>query len=361
MKGVVASLATDASLRVIPTTMPNTTQPAKAAVRPYDAKKIASLRALVAGCPTWVLARERLVEKLKIHPDNATKMNRRHGFWVESDHPTPKLVDKGAARKLRRLFLDIETSPNVVLSWRIGYKINIDHDNLLTERAIICACWKWEGESVVHSAQWDKDQNDKSMLAAVLAAIDEADEIVMHNGDSFDLPWVKTRCLLHGLQTLPAYKTVDTLQWARRRFYFNSNRLDYIAKFLGLGGKIKTEFGLWKEIVLRRDAAAMQRMIDYCKKDVVLLEQVWRRLSEVMPHKSHAGVLAGGERWSCPKDGSTNVYLRQLRSTAAGVVRYEMRCRDCGSYYTIGEPAYEAFLAAQKDALHSAPSKRSKG
>lgn len=251
-------------------------------------------------------------------------------------------------RKVRRLFWDIETSPNVVLSWRIGYKININHDNLLKERAIICIGYKWEGEKEVHVLHWDKDQNDKVMLEQFLLVAADADEMVAHNGDSFDLPWFKTRCLFHGLPTIPDYKTVDTLQWARRKFYFNSNRMDYIAKFLGMGGKIHTEFDLWKDIVLKSCPVAMGKMCAYCKKDVVLLEQVWKRLSQVVPQKTHAGVLAGGEKWTCPRDGSTNVQVTKTKVTANGTVQYQMRCRDCGGYYSIGSRAHDQYLADKR-------------
>lgn len=47
----------------------------------YDAATIARLRKLVADCPTWFDARAKIVADLGIHPDNATRMQKRHGFW----------------------------------------------------------------------------------------------------------------------------------------------------------------------------------------------------------------------------------------------------------------------------------------
>jgi len=66
--------------------------------------------------------------------------------------------------KIKRLFFDIETSPNIGLFWTAGYKLNIGHDNIIKERAIICICYKWAGEKEVHSLTWDNKQNDKSLL-----------------------------------------------------------------------------------------------------------------------------------------------------------------------------------------------------
>lgn len=251
-------------------------------------------------------------------------------------------------RPIRRLFWDIETSPNIGLFWRAGFKLNIDCDNIIKERAIICIGWKWEGEKDAHILTWDENQDDKTMLIEFLKVANEADEMVHHNGDHFDLPWFKTRCLFHGLIPLPEYKCADTLQWARRKLYFNSNKLNYIAKYLGLGSKIKTEFGLWKEIVLNKCPKSMKLMSDYCKRDVILLEQVWKRLSQVVNHKTHAGVLAGGEKWSSPKDGNTNVKLNKTRVTANGTRQFQMQDKTNGIYFTINEASYRMYLEAKK-------------
>lgn len=244
---------------------------------------------------------------------------------------------------MKRLIWDIETSPNVVLSWRVGYKINIDNDNILKERSIICIGYKWEGEKEAHILTWDKEQNDKAMLAKFLKIADQADELVAHNGDSFDMPWFKTRCLYHGLQCFPTYKTVDTLQWARRQFYFNSNKLNYIAQYLGIGAKLHTEFGLWKAICLRNCKKSLKLMSDYCKRDVILLEKVWARLAMATPHKTHIGVMHGGEAWSCPRCQSEDVKKNKTRVSALGTLRHWMKCNSCGGYHPISQVAFEKY------------------
>lgn len=253
-----------------------------------------------------------------------------------------------AGRKIRRLFYDIEVSPNVVFSWRLGFKINLNPDNLIKERAIICICWKWQGDPKVHSLHWDALQDDKAMLAAFLEVANEADELVAHWGDGFDLPWFKTRCLFHGLITAPDYKTVDTCVWAKRRFYFNSNKLDYIARYLGIGAKIKTDYALWRDLVLDHCPKALAKMVIYCCGDVSLLEKVWEQLSKSVAHKTHAGVLAGLDKWTCPHDGSTNVKVSKTKVTAGGSVSYQMQCNECGRYYSINKTAHAAYLEAKK-------------
>ena len=244
---------------------------------------------------------------------------------------------------MKRLFWDIETSPNVVLAWRAGYKLSISPESIISERKIITIAWKWEGEKRVNALHWDAKQDDKSMLKEFIPVLDSADESVAHFGDSFDLPWIKGRCLFHRIPTLPKYVTIDTKQWSSRYFYLNSNKLDYLAKFLGFEGKIKTDYDLWKKIVLDKSESALRSMIKYNREDVVQLEKVYNRLAEAVPHRTHAGVLAGGEKWSCAKCASTNVTKSKTWITAKGTPFHQMHCGKCYGYYSISESVYKKY------------------
>ncbi len=236
--------------------------------------------------------------------------------------------------KRKRLFFDIETSPNIGLFWEAGYKKNIDYSNIIQERAIICICYKWEDDKDVYSLQWDSKQNDKAMLLKFVEVANTASELVGHNGDKFDLAWIRTRCLFHGIQMFPTYTTIDTLKIARSKFKFNSNRLNYIADFLGLGQKIKTEFNLWKDILLHKDKVAMEAMIKYCKKDVVLLEKVFKHLNNHIEAKTHYGVLFGQYKGTCPECGSDDLAGAGTRTTATGVVKLRYQCKTCNKYHS---------------------------
>lgn len=233
----------------------------------------------------------------------------------------------------KRLFFDIETSPNIGLFWEAGYKKNIDYSNIIQERAIICICYKWEDEKEVHSLNWDSKQNDKAMLEKFINVANVATELVGHNGDKFDLAWIRTRCLFHSISMFPTYTTIDTLKIARSKFKFNSNRLNYIADFLGIGQKIKTEFNLWKNILLHKDKKAMEDMIKYCKKDVILLEKVFKALNTHIESKSHYGVLFGQYKGTCPECGSDDLAGAGRRTTASGVVKLRYQCKNCNKYH----------------------------
>lgn len=250
---------------------------------------------------------------------------------------------------MRRLFWDIETSPNIGLFWSSGWKITIPPENIIQERAVICICYKWEGSKKVNHLTWNRG-DDRDMIEEFMPVLNEADELVAHNGDRFDLRWYNGRHLIHGLDPVPIAKTVDTLKIAKRRFYLNSNKLDYLAKVLFGEGKIGTEFGLWKKILLENDPAAMRSMVRYCKKDVVLLERVWERLSSYEVPASHAAVVATGDpkdRWMCPHCGCDDVYSNKRRTTAKGMVQHQMKCKGCDRYYTIANAVYGYYKKAK--------------
>lgn len=240
----------------------------------------------------------------------------------------------GKKNGVKRLYFDIEVSPNVGLFWTAGYKQNIDYDNILQERAIICICYKWPGEKPQYLT-WDKNHCDKAMLEKFIKIANQADELVGHNGDKFDLAWIRTRCLLHKISMFPTYTTVDTLKVARSKFRFNSNRLDYLGKFLGIGKKIKTGgFGLWKD-VMNDNKSALDKMVKYCKGDVSLLEKVHLTMANHIQAKNHAGVARGGTKTSCPECGSEKTSISKTRITATGMKKIQLQCGDCGKYHSV--------------------------
>lgn len=229
------------------------------------------------------------------------------------------------------LFFDIETSPNVVYTWSLGRKINISAESLIEERKIICICFKYLGDDNVYSLTWDKDQNDKDMVEAFLEELNSCDVAIGHNGDNFDVKWVKTRALVHGLNPSNLLKTVDTLKLARQNFKFNSNRLDYIGKYLELGGKKDAGgFDTWKG-VLAGDKQSLETMVDYCAGDVELLERVYLKM---LPHVKnisyHAGMLNGNGKRACDKCGGDNFINYGKLHSKTGTYQ-KLKCNSCNS------------------------------
>ncbi len=247
----------------------------------------------------------------------------------------------------KRLFFDIETSPNIGVFWRSGFNLTITPYDIIQERAIICVCWKWEGKDEVHSLHWDKNNSDKKLLKEFIKELEKADEAIAHNGDRFDIKWLRTRALFHGIDMNHTYDTIDTLKWAKSGFNFNSNKLDYIAQFLGVGKKLETGgLDLWKKVCLEKCPSSLNQMVEYCKQDVVILEKVFQKLNPYSKPKTNYAVLKGGDKYECPECGKLGNY-KSMRTTAHGTIKHRMQCSDrtnCRKQWTINNKTYKDFI-----------------
>lgn len=251
------------------------------------------------------------------------------------------------SKPIKRLFFDIETSPMICYTWRTGWKINIHTDNIIEDWKVICISYKWQHEDKVHNLSWDENKCDKKMLKDFIKIANEADELIAHNGDRFDIKKIRTRCIFHRIPMFPKYRTLDTLKKAKSGFNFNSNRLDYIAKFLGVGAKLQHEgFNMWVKC-MQGDKQALKDMIEYCDMDIIVLEDVYTVLENYILNNTHTGVHDGRLKHSCPSCGSNESTLFKNAVTAKGTVKRVMECNSCDYTYEISNTAFRNMLEMQ--------------
>ena len=245
--------------------------------------------------------------------------------------------------KPKRLFYDIETSYNIVKSWRIGFNINLNMEDIIQERAIITIAYKWEGEKDVTVLSWDKGC-DKKIIEDFVKVMSEADELVGHNVDRYDTKFIMARALKHNISVLPKYQSTDTLKLAKKHFMLNSNKLDYIAQYLGIGHKTKHRgLEMWDDIILRNDSKALEEMIEYNVQDVFLTEQVYHKLMEYsLPKVNHASKQTG-DKHTCPQCGSDHSEFHKTYISGTGTKTRLMNCLNCSTNFTINNTNYTKF------------------
>lgn len=241
-----------------------------------------------------------------------------------------------SVKEPRILLYDIETSLQPVAVFGLQDNNYINPDNILSERHLVSMCWKWLGEKVVHSAsllddntRFNKDPHDDLYVTRKAHEIlSQADVIVAHYGDLFDKKYIDTRIIYHNLSPLPPIASIDTKKVASNRFRFNSNKLNYLGKFLGLGEKIHTEPELWLD-VLRGSKKAIRQMVEYNKQDVVLLEKVFKKLIPYMPNYVNRELFGGT---GCPRCGSRKI---QSRGTHKAITKVYQRyqCQSCSGWF----------------------------
>lgn len=252
---------------------------------------------------------------------------------------TPQATSKSKTTYTKRLFYDIETSYNIVKAWRAGYNLSINSEDIIHERAVITIAYKWEGDTDVTVLAWDKG-DDRKVIEEFVKVMAEADELVGHNIDKFDTKFVLGRALYHGIETLPKYKSTDTLKIARSKFMLNSNKLDYIAQLLGIGAKTKHRgMAMWDDIILRQDKKALEEMIEYNVQDVFLTEEVYNRLVVYTEAKNNFALVKGASIEGCPECGGVHATELKMFVSKAGTKSHLMKC-DCGTNFTINNKKY---------------------
>jgi hypothetical protein len=235
---------------------------------------------------------------------------------------------------MKVLLFDIETAPNLAYVWD---KYEQDVIAFKKERYMLSFSYKWLGDAKIHAYSlpmfkgYKKNpEDDKELVRKLHQLFEDADIIVAHNGDNFDIKMANAAFARHGLTPPAPYKTVDTLKVARAKFRFNSNKLDDIGSLLGLGRKHDTGgFKLWLGCLAGLNSA-WKKMVDYNKQDVVLLEKVYLKLRPWMTNHPNMN-LDDGKAPACPVCKSTEVIRRGFAYTSVSR-RQRYCCADCGKW-----------------------------
>ena len=236
------------------------------------------------------------------------------------------------------LLFDIENSPNSAYVWGL-WEQTISNDMVQNPWYMLCWSAKWLGEKKIYSSalvdfpkDYKKDpENDKNVLQALWKLLDEADVVIAHNAVKFDVRKSNARFIMNGITPPSPYKIVDTLQAARRYFFFTSNKLNNLGQYLGVGEKVETGgFKLWQEC-MRGNKKAWKKMVRYCKNDVVLLEKIYLKLRPYISNHPNVGVYINSDDLICPKCGSKDV--RKEGFVYTNVCKYQQfSCKTCGGW-----------------------------
>ncbi len=230
------------------------------------------------------------------------------------------------------LVFDIETAPLLAYVWQHSvWNANISADKIVSEWFMLTWSAKWLFDSNVMSAGLTKKEvlkeDDSRITKEIWKLLDEADIVLAHNARKFDIPKLQTRFLLHKLSPPKPYRQIDTLLVVRREFGFTHNSLNALAKVLGLGQKISTNFQLW-ENCLRGDKEALEKMEAYNKQDVLLLEDVYLALLPWIKSHPNVGLYLDSDVSVCSSCGSDQLEKHGMYITNASKFQ-AYKCKEC--------------------------------
>jgi len=233
------------------------------------------------------------------------------------------------------LIIDIETAPIRAKVWDI-WNQNIGLEQIDNDWFILTWSAKWLFEKKVYSARLTSKeaikQEDKRILKGVWELLNEADVVIAHNGDKFDIPRLNTRFIINYLKPPLPYQSIDTLKTIKRQFAFTSNKLDFVNKVLSLERKQKNEgMPMWNKCYIG-DEAALKEMEKYNIKDVRILEDTYLRLRPwIKPHPNVGLFILDEKAFHCPSCGSADLKDEgKLYYTTANAYE-QFRCDNCGA------------------------------
>lgn len=232
------------------------------------------------------------------------------------------------------LLLDIETSPLLANVWGL-WQQNVGLDQISNDWYIMSFCAKWLGnDEVLYYDVRETPEDDTTVLHYLWQLLEEADIVVAHNGDKFDIKKINTRLILNGFRPPSPYHTIDTLKMAKKTFAFTSNKLAFLTDKLCTNKKLDhgkfAGFKLWKECLLGNEEA-WEEMKEYNIMDVISLEELYTKLRAWYP--THVSLSAFMEKTEdeviCPKCGGTHVQKRGSYVTKQGVRYQRYQCQTC--------------------------------
>ena len=216
---------------------------------------------------------------------------------------------KKTGRLPKILIYDIETSPMIGYVWG-HWQQNISLSQTIQNSIMLTWSAKWLYDDKIYSDKVTPSEalklDDGRVCKSLWNIIHEADIVIAHHGDKFDIPMMNSRFIINELPPYSVTDSIDTKKVASRTFRFASNKLDALAGYFGFGQKIKTDFDLWKGC-MEGDQKSIDDMETYNIQDVKVLEEVYLKLRPYIKAHPNVGLYLESDKPVCPSCGSHNI------------------------------------------------------
>ena len=248
----------------------------------------------------------------------------------DTSNSKPKNIKSSA----KVLILDIETAPLMAFVWGL-WKQNVYLPQIHSDWFVFTWAAKWLFDDKIYSGKLTSkeaiNKDDKRIMQGVWSMLDEADIVITHNGDKFDLPKLNTRFLMHGMNPPMPYQTIDTLKVVKSQFRFSSNKQEFLNISLGTDRKVDTGgFELW-EACYRGDQDSLDLMEKYNIGDITSLEDNYLKLRPFIKPHTNMGLFILDAHERCPSCGSNELQEHGKDYLTTVNIFEALRCNNCGS------------------------------
>ena len=231
------------------------------------------------------------------------------------------------------LLFDVETSFYHFVGWGT-YKQYIQHYQITEHQYIISWAAKWlyddNVQSDVVTSKESKNRDDKRILKSIWKLLDEADIVIGHNGDRFDLRKLRWRFISEDMQPPSPFRIIDTLKIARREFFAPSYKQDFLTKYFHLQNKLETNFQLWKDCEAGIPEK-LEEMVEYNRHDVMGLEELYLKIRPYIHNHPNLGVLM--DKDVCSSCGADDIVETNSEYITSANKFPVYRCNSCKTPY----------------------------
>jgi hypothetical protein len=277
----------------------------------------------------------------RISPFNFRCVHRHNGIthpkcylrYMRGDSSIQKTV-----RLPKVLVFDIETSPlkAYIFATRL-WNTNVSEEQVLSEWFALCWSAKWLFSDEIMSDRLTgkeaKREDDSRIVKSLWRLLNEADIVIAHNGDRFDVPNMNTRFIVNGLPPTAPYQTIDTCSIAKKQFGFSHNNLNALARVFGFRAKNEMKFDDWKRCVDGNESA-LQKMQIYNRGDVELLEEVYMKIRPWIHSHPNLGLYTESDEPVCSNCMSENL-TKTDKFYYSMSSRFELYRCECGAYVRV--------------------------
>jgi DNA polymerase III alpha subunit (gram-positive type) len=224
----------------------------------------------------------------------------------------------------------------------VGWKQIVENQYILGWAA------KWlfsaEHKSDIVTPKEAKARDDRRVVESVYALMKQADFVITHNGDAFDIKMLNWFFIKYNLPPNNVYRSIDTIKEYKKVCRPPSYALDFLAQELGYSGKIHTDITLWDDCEAGKKRA-LKKMNEYNVNDVYITEDIYLRIRGWM--KTHPRFdlyidmyrdIEKGE-YTCPRClvAVDDFHFSRIWRSPAGYAYRSGNCPHCGAVLRMTE------------------------
>ena len=173
--------------------------------------------------------------------------------------------------------------------------------------------------------------NDKGLVKEVSDILINSGAWINWYGQRYDVPYVNSRLVNHGLGVMPPVPNIDLWRVCREKLKLHSNRLASAAAFLGIEEKTRLSGPIWIKAGAG-DKGALKYVEDHARQDVVVLAQAFEKMRPLITTGPSLCLLSGGSPGrNCTICSSTRLQKRGIR-VASSNTYHRVECQDCGKW-----------------------------